>query len=213
MDGLYTVFGLGTAFGVFCSWLYDVIRRRNLPASRGASFEAFHATAEQGSPVLAPVRGIDPVLDPAESPVAPVDIPVLTPPQELAPAPAVAPSPAAASSPAVEPLKAVLVAPPVTVKQPASTTPVKPVQTDELVIHSDFADTVSFADEPQAEPAKDALRVGLVINGALEREIKEADLPGLLQELGIDANSGQAEALQSGTPVQLGDIKVQLVQI
>lgn len=212
MDGLYTVFGLGTAFGVFCSWLYDVVRRRNLPASRGASFEAFHATAEQGAPVLAPVRGIDPVLDTTESPVAPVDIPVLTPLEPVAPT--------AAAIASVGPLKDVLVVPasPTTPVVPMAQTkpavPAKPVQDEDVVTHTDFADTVSFEDEAQVEePAKDAFRVGLVINGAMEREIKEADLPGLLLELGIDANSGQAEALQSGAPVQLGDIKVQLVQI
>ncbi len=211
MDGLYTVFGLGTAFGVFCSWLYDVVRRRNLPASRGASFEAFHATAEQGAPVLAPVRGIDPVLDPAESPVAPVDIPVLTPTVPLA-------SSSVPTAP-VGPLKDVLVAPAspeATVVPVAQTKPVptQPAPTEDAITHSDFADTVSFADEARAEePTEEAFRVGLVINGAMEREIKEADLPGLLLELGIDANSGQADALQRGAPVQLGDIKVQLVQI
>lgn len=213
MDGLYTVFGLGTAFGVFCSWLYDVVRRRNLPVSRGASFEAFHATAEQGAPVLAPVRGIDPVLDPAESPVASVDIPVLTPTQSVASNPA--------STASVGPTKDVLVVPanPVAPVVPvAQTKPVPahpaPVETADAIPHADFADTVSFADEAQVEePAGEAFRVGLVINGAMEREIKEADLPGLLLELGIDANSGQADALQRGAPVQLGDIKVQLVQI
>ena len=50
MDGLFTVFGLGTAFGVFCSWLYDVIRKRNLPVSRVASFEAFHGSNVMPAP-------------------------------------------------------------------------------------------------------------------------------------------------------------------
>lgn len=199
MDGLYTVFGLGTAFGFFCSWLYDVIRRRNLPAARGASFEAFHATAEQGAPVLAPVRGIDPILDQSEPPVAPVDIPVLTPTE---PTPVVSAQTSAAmpSAPAAQ-------------TNPVVAKPVEDVQAEEVVAHTDFADTVSFDKVEDSQPVPAALRVGLVINGSLEREIKEADLPGLLQELGIDADSGQAEALQSGVPVQLGEINVQLVQI
>ena len=146
--------------------------------------------------MLAPVRGIDPILDQSEPPVAPVDIPVLTPTE---PTPVVS-AQTSAAMPAAQ-------------TNPVAAKPVEDVQAEKVVAHTDFADTVSFDEVEDSQPVPAALRVGLVINGSLEREIKEADLPGLLQELGIDADSGQAEALQSGVPVQLGEINVQLVQI
>ena len=128
-----------------------------------------------------------------------MDIPVLTPTE---PTPVVSAQTSAAmpSAPAAQ-------------TNPVVAKPVEDVQAEEVVAHTDFADTVSFDEVEDSQPVPAALRVGLVINGSLEREIKEADLPGLLQELGIDADSGQAEALQSGVPVQLGEINVQLVQI
>lgn len=66
MDGLFTVFGLGTAFGVFCSWVYDVIRKRNLPVDRGASFSAFHG--DNVLPAAEPISG-GAVVVPADGPM------------------------------------------------------------------------------------------------------------------------------------------------
>lgn len=64
MDGLFTVFGLGTAFGVFCSWIYDVIRKRNQPVNRGASFEAFHGSEILPAPEpVASARVAEPSMD------------------------------------------------------------------------------------------------------------------------------------------------------
>lgn len=63
MDGLFTVFGLGTAFGVFCSWMYDVIRKRNQPVARGDSFEAFHGKDVMPAPEpVIMVRSLEPTL-------------------------------------------------------------------------------------------------------------------------------------------------------
>lgn len=86
MNGLFTVFGLGIACGIFLSWLYDVVRKRNQPVSRGASFEAFHgdnvmpapepvSLARPSEPVLHTGRepakrvvALDPVLSEAKTP-------------------------------------------------------------------------------------------------------------------------------------------------
>ena len=129
MDGLFTVFGLGTAFGVFMSWMYDVIRKRNLPVSRGASFEAFHgndvmpapepiaASARPSEPVLHPELDIAPTAKPVDPPIAapfvlseaktpaPARIDPLPPLASLAsvpkPAPVIQPRPVAPVAPAV----------------------------------------------------------------------------------------------------------------
>lgn len=179
MDGLFTVFGLGTAFGVFMSWMYDVIRKRNQPVSRGASFEAFHgndvmpapepsvsAAGRPSEPMLHPELDIAPMAKPVEQPIAapfglseakaPARIDPLPALSSLAPlpkpAPVIQPRPVAApvSVAPAAPVAPVVSAPVVPVK------PAAPVVNAPVVTVAPMKETVVLEKPPVAKVDVDA---------------------------------------------------------
>lgn len=175
MDKLYTVFGLGTAFGIFCSWVYDVVIKRvqkaKEPVSRGRSFESFHSAS-------APIVSTAPMGTSDKMAFDTLPIAREEPSfQSGVPTPAWANTVQTPVEPAI-PTSPTLVNTPVPV---AAITPVVP-------------------------------RVILMINNVEDREIKESDLPNLMREFGIPANSEAGAVFQSGGPIQIGTNIICLTQ-
>lgn len=260
MDGLFTVFGLGTAFGVFCSWMYDVIRKRNLPVSRGASFEAFHGSDVMPAPEpLVSQRSSEPVFHveqtparieplPSFSPAAAVNTPVVRdvlvgaepstamvgPTKDMAIKEKVASTTVDLKDPLGFNTTQALDIAALNIEGLNSNAPAQvPTEvvftqadaSDDTIVNFDaprvsFEDTVSFyyanidlPTKPRAPRIPGFPRVVLLVNNAVVRDVQENDLPGLMTEFGILADSEQAQLFQGGDPVTIGRTSVQLAQV
>lgn len=199
MDGLFTVFGLGTAFGVFCSWMYDVIRKRNQPVARGDSFEAFHGKDVMPAPEpVIMVRSLEPTLTSDFSGNEKVTDDaggVIKASNQMAPI--------------------------------ATTDDKRTKQPSEMDVTFDvsnvpFSETLSFdtldAELPNEEAAwvpnkLGTPRVVLLLNKNVVREVQENDFPALMREFGILIDSEQAKIFQNGGAVIVGPDTIQLSQV
>lgn len=192
MDGLFTVFGLGIAVGVFFSWVYDVIRKRNTPVDRGASFSAFHGA--DVLPAAEPVSGRSVQGAEAEEETlhfAPLE-PVVEPAQQVV---VMDPTPVFESS-----------------MEPAHSLPVD-FGVAEVEFKADEQGGPADFTAPSAPVAGVAPRVVLLVNDTLVREVQESDLAALMAEYGIMEGSEEAMSFQSGNPVLIGKNNVQLTQV
>lgn len=217
MDGLFTVFGLGTAFGVFCSWMYDVIRKRNQPVARGDSFEAFHGKDVMPAPEpVIMVRSLEPTLTSdfiSNAPFTEDAGNVIKSSAQMAP---VATTDVEANRFRNEDDEKDLFKDDKRTKQPSE----MDVTFD--VSNVSFSETMPFdtlvAELPNAEAAwvpnkPGTPRVVLLLNKNVVREVQENEFPALMREFGILIDSEQATIFQNGGAVTVGPDTIQLAQV
>ena len=217
MDGLFTVFGLGTAFGVFCSWMYDVIRKRNQPVARGDSFEAFHGDDVMPAPEPVIVaRSVEPILRSEFNTTAQATEgtgSVVKASEFMAP---IAIKDAEAKDVRSDNSEKALPNEDKHTEQPS--------KTDVTFDVSDvpFSDTLSFDTLTPELPSEEAAwvphtlstpRVVLLLNTNVVREVQENDFPALMREFGILFDSEQATIFQNGGAVVVGHDTIQLSQV